>query len=104
MLTVTLLGSRLPGTSRWVWATARRISSSRVVASARETSGRTRANSSPPQRATISVVRVWLEHAGDGSEDTITDGMAMGIVELLEVVDVDDREGARPAVPERARH
>ena len=65
-------------------------------------SGITNANSSPPRRATVTLLGESTEEAvGDLTQDAVTDGMAESVVDLLETVEVEEDDGHARASCER---
>ena len=60
-------------------------------------------NSSPPTRQTVSVLRTQRAEFGDLAQDQVAGGMAVHVVDLLEVIDVEthDRHRALIAIAHR---
>ena len=78
-------------------------STSRAVA-ASGVSSRSSANSSPPSRAAVSPARMHAVQApGDLHEHLVAGHVAERVVDVLEVVEIEQQDGARPAVPLAAR-
>jgi hypothetical protein len=56
--------------------------------------GSSRANSSPPMRASVSLPRSPCAHAGKGFQHLVAGGMAIAIVDALEVIEIEQRHAA----------
>ena len=68
------------------------------------TSSHTTTNSSPPNRATVSPARIGCTDAFRGNSQQIVAGaMAEGVVDHLELVDVQEHHAEAAAAPRRAR-
>ena len=75
-------------------ATIRRSFSATDAAASASVSGRTTRNSSPPYRPAMSVARTLAASScADVAQDAVAGGVAVGVVEALEVIEVqeDDR-------------
>jgi hypothetical protein len=66
------------------------------MASLAPSPGKIRANSSPPNRAAKRGLAGAADHAGHVTDHLVAGLVAPGVVEALEVVDVDHRQGERP--------
>ena len=83
----------------WRSASARRVATASASVSSATSSTRT-ANSSPPWRAAVSDGRrASADPPGGDREDLVAAGVAVGVVEDLEVVEIDEEDRDLPAGP-----
>ena len=80
-------------------ATAARARSATARAVVASDSGRISANSSPPTRQRVLGPHLAADRGRHGLQDAVADGVSVGVVDELEVVQVAYHEGEGPPVP-----